>query len=149
MRLRTRLEYIGSLARVSGACQDSATQFFRRRPRLAERLLVVAEKLAGSCEGLTMTNYNKRIGQSQVQISSRSEDDVVGNSFGVCQELTEGIESLLGWRKRVRYKKTETHRKIIGSLDDAVGARQDFARSLPKGSVSWLGTYREITRRRP
>ncbi|RWW15279.1 hypothetical protein GW17_00020888 [Ensete ventricosum] len=52
MRLRTRLEYIGSLARVSGACQDSAREFFGRRPRLAERLLVVAEKLAGSCEGI-------------------------------------------------------------------------------------------------
>ncbi|RZS28637.1 hypothetical protein BHM03_00062266, partial [Ensete ventricosum] len=51
-------------------------------------------------------------GQSQVQTSRRSEDDAVGNSTGVRWEHVEGIGSLLGWRKRVRRKKIETHRKI-------------------------------------
>ncbi|RRT44112.1 hypothetical protein B296_00013593, partial [Ensete ventricosum] len=58
--------------------------------------------------------YNQRIDQSQVQALGRSEDDAVGNSLGVHQKLVEGIESLLGWRKRVHRKKTETRWKIIG-----------------------------------
>ncbi|RRT42201.1 hypothetical protein B296_00037742, partial [Ensete ventricosum] len=45
--------------------------------------------------------------------SGRSKDDTVGNLLEVRQELTEGIESLLGWHKRVRRKKTETCRKIV------------------------------------
>ncbi|RZS19171.1 hypothetical protein BHM03_00051532 [Ensete ventricosum] len=40
--------------------------------------------------------------------------DVVGNSPRVRRELTKGIGSLPGWRKGVRQKKIETHRKIIG-----------------------------------
>ncbi|RWW55206.1 hypothetical protein BHE74_00038169 [Ensete ventricosum] len=40
--------------------------------------------------------------------------DTVGNLPGVRRELAEGIGSLLGWRKGVRQKKTETRRKIIG-----------------------------------
>ncbi|RRT64919.1 hypothetical protein B296_00015066 [Ensete ventricosum] len=39
--------------------------------------------------------------------------DAVGNSLGVRRELAESIRSLLGWRKRVCQKKTETRRKII------------------------------------
>ncbi|RWW10908.1 hypothetical protein BHE74_00046159 [Ensete ventricosum] len=38
MQLGTRLECVGSLPRVSGACQDSAREFAERRPRLARRL---------------------------------------------------------------------------------------------------------------
>ncbi|RRT37799.1 hypothetical protein B296_00020610 [Ensete ventricosum] len=52
------------------------------------------------------------IGQSQVQASGRSEDDVVRKLLGVCRELTEGIGSLLRWRKGVYRKKTETNQKI-------------------------------------
>ncbi|RZS20457.1 hypothetical protein BHM03_00052976 [Ensete ventricosum] len=58
-------------------------------------------------------NYNKRFGQSQVQASGRSEDNAVGNSRGVHQELAEGIGRLPEWRKGVHQKKTETHRKIV------------------------------------
>ncbi|RWW16949.1 hypothetical protein BHE74_00023813 [Ensete ventricosum] len=43
----------------------------------------------------------------------QSEDDAVGNSLGVRQELAEGVGSLPGWRKGVRRKKTETRWKII------------------------------------
>ncbi|RRT52838.1 hypothetical protein B296_00020850 [Ensete ventricosum] len=52
MQLGTRLECVGSLPRVSGACQDSAREFAERRLRLARRLSGVAERLAGSWEGL-------------------------------------------------------------------------------------------------
>ncbi|RRT37750.1 hypothetical protein B296_00032988 [Ensete ventricosum] len=41
--------------------------------------------------------------------------DAVGNSLGVHWELVEGIGILPAWRKRVRQKKIETCRKIIGS----------------------------------
>ncbi|RWV78834.1 hypothetical protein GW17_00060132, partial [Ensete ventricosum] len=51
--------------------------------------------------------------------SGQSEDDAVGNSHGVRQELTEGIRSLSGWHKGVRWKKTETRRKIIGGSRNA------------------------------
>ncbi|RRT64548.1 hypothetical protein B296_00009029 [Ensete ventricosum] len=54
MRLETRQEYVGSSPRVSRACQDGAREFARRRPRLAEKLSGVAEKLVGSWDGLVM-----------------------------------------------------------------------------------------------
>ncbi|RWV83662.1 hypothetical protein BHE74_00043165 [Ensete ventricosum] len=44
----------------------------------------------------------------------RSEDDAIGNSLGVCRDLAEGITSLPGWHKGVRWKKNKTRRKIIG-----------------------------------
>ncbi|RZS17921.1 hypothetical protein BHM03_00050130 [Ensete ventricosum] len=56
-----------------------------------------------------------RIGQSQVQASGQGSNDAVGNSLEVHRELTDGIGSLPGWRKRVRRKKIETRRKIVGS----------------------------------
>ncbi|RWW30528.1 hypothetical protein GW17_00004884 [Ensete ventricosum] len=75
-----------------------------------------------------------RIGQSQVHALRRGSDDTVGNSPGVHWELTESIGSLPGWRKGVRQKKIETYRKIIeGRLDDAEGARREFARRFTKG----------------
>ncbi|RWW45337.1 hypothetical protein BHE74_00048830, partial [Ensete ventricosum] len=52
-------------------------------------------------------------GQGQVQASDRSEDDAVGNSLGVHQELAEGIGSLPKWQKGVHRKKTETRQKIV------------------------------------
>ncbi|RWW38459.1 hypothetical protein BHE74_00056310 [Ensete ventricosum] len=48
------------------------------------------------------------------QASDQSEDDAVGNSLGVRQELAKGIRSLPGLCKRVRRKKTEARKKIIG-----------------------------------
>ncbi|RWV80734.1 hypothetical protein GW17_00057942 [Ensete ventricosum] len=66
--------------------------------------------------------------------------DAFGNSPGVCQKLAEGIGSLPGWRKGVRQKKIETHRKIVeGSRkacrdsDDTVRSRQKFARRFVEG----------------
>ncbi|RWV81079.1 hypothetical protein GW17_00057536 [Ensete ventricosum] len=98
--------------------------------------------------------------------------DAITNSPGVRRELAEGIRSLPGWRKGVRQKKTETHRKIVeGSRkacrdynqmmgqdqawasgrgsDDVVGSHRSSLGDSPKGSGSSLGTRREITERRP
>ncbi|RRT61011.1 hypothetical protein B296_00001332 [Ensete ventricosum] len=50
MWLDTRLECIGSSPRVSGACQDGMREFAGRRPKLAERLSGVTERLAESWE---------------------------------------------------------------------------------------------------
>ncbi|RWV94078.1 hypothetical protein GW17_00043419, partial [Ensete ventricosum] len=55
----------------------------------------------------------------QVQASGRSEDYAVRKLLEVCRELVVGIESLSGWCKRVHWKKTETHRNIIGSSRNA------------------------------
>ncbi|RRT44200.1 hypothetical protein B296_00029958, partial [Ensete ventricosum] len=52
MRLGTLLERVGSSRKVSGACQDGAREFTRRRSRLVGRLSGVAERLAESWEGL-------------------------------------------------------------------------------------------------
>ncbi|RRT68101.1 hypothetical protein B296_00038624 [Ensete ventricosum] len=47
MQLETRLECVESLLRLSGACQDGAREFVRRRPRLTGRLSGIAQKLLG------------------------------------------------------------------------------------------------------
>ncbi|RWV99272.1 hypothetical protein BHE74_00017446 [Ensete ventricosum] len=52
MQLEIPLECVRSLPRVSGDCQDGAREFVGRRSRLVERLLRVAERVAGSWEGL-------------------------------------------------------------------------------------------------
>ncbi|RZS27188.1 hypothetical protein BHM03_00060619, partial [Ensete ventricosum] len=82
------------LARVLGIYQDGAREFARRRPRLARRLLGVAEKLA--------RNDGPR--------SSLS----IGPGFGRCSEIspkfamrfTEGIEKLAGKMPGDRREKT-------------------------------------------
>ncbi|RWV79997.1 hypothetical protein GW17_00058794 [Ensete ventricosum] len=60
MRLKTRLECIGSPPRVSGVCQDSTREFTGRRPRLARRLSGVAEKLAVSWKVGTRREFARR-----------------------------------------------------------------------------------------
>ncbi|RRT57754.1 hypothetical protein B296_00016490 [Ensete ventricosum] len=75
--------------------------------------------------------------------SGRSEDDAVGNSPGVCRELAEGLGSLLGWRKEVPRKKTETRREIVG------GSRKAYRETSPKVSGRSLGTRQEIVKGRP
>ncbi|RRT32514.1 hypothetical protein B296_00023646 [Ensete ventricosum] len=67
--------------------------------------------------------------------------NAVGNSSGVHQELAEGIGSLLGWRKGVRQKKTETYRKIVG--DD--GPRSSL--SIEPGFGRCSGILPEFARR--
>ncbi|RRT39597.1 hypothetical protein B296_00020539 [Ensete ventricosum] len=106
-------------------------------------------------------SYSQIIGQDQAWASGRGSDDAVGNSPGVRQELIEGIGSLLGWCKEVRWKKAETRQKIVEciqkglsgvlgqGLDDTVGARREFTRTLPKVSGRSLGTRREIARNTP
>ncbi|RWW52587.1 hypothetical protein BHE74_00040967 [Ensete ventricosum] len=47
MWLKTYQECVKSSSRVSGIRQDGTREFARRRPRLTERLLRVAEKFAG------------------------------------------------------------------------------------------------------
>ncbi|RWW07505.1 hypothetical protein BHE74_00024794 [Ensete ventricosum] len=50
------------------------------------------------------------------RVKSMHSVNAVRNSPGVHRELADGIGSLLGWRKGVHQKKTETHRKIVGGL---------------------------------
>ncbi|RWW40653.1 hypothetical protein BHE74_00053910 [Ensete ventricosum] len=63
--------------------------------------------------------------------------NAVGNLLGVRRELTEGIESLLGWRKGVRQKKTETHRKIIGGSRKAYRERLVDWQELGLDYLNW------------
>ncbi|RWW48796.1 hypothetical protein BHE74_00045100 [Ensete ventricosum] len=60
------------------------------------------------------------------------------------RKLVEGIRSLLGWRKRVHQKKTETHRKIVG------GSRKACREFLePKIKHTRKIGYVRFTRRQP
>ncbi|RZR75454.1 hypothetical protein BHM03_00058064 [Ensete ventricosum] len=81
--------------------------------------------------------------------------DVVGNSPGVCRKLTEGIGSLLGWRKGVHQKKIKTRQKIIGDSqkayrdlgikpgsDDAVRSHRKFARRFAEGIEKLAGNVK-------
>ncbi|RRT69235.1 hypothetical protein B296_00018928 [Ensete ventricosum] len=56
--------------------------------------------------------------------------DAFGNLLGVCRKLTEGIESLLGWRKGVRQKKTETRWKIIGVAEKLAKSRDGLVMDI-------------------
>ncbi|RWW15287.1 hypothetical protein GW17_00020882 [Ensete ventricosum] len=69
--------------------------------------------------------------------------DVVGNSPGVRRELTDGIESLPGWRKGVRHKKIETRRKIVGGSRKAY--RERFIDGIGKLAENMSGDYRKKT----
>ncbi|RWV83832.1 hypothetical protein GW17_00054507 [Ensete ventricosum] len=73
MRLGTRVECVGSLPRVSRACQDGVREFVGRRPRLAGRLSGAAEKLTGSWEGLDDVMGARRVfARTSLKISRRS-----------------------------------------------------------------------------
>ncbi|RWW21615.1 hypothetical protein BHE74_00024552 [Ensete ventricosum] len=90
-----------------------------------------------------------------------------------CVGSSSRVSRVPGWRNGVRWKKTETQRKIVGgsrkacrelerpdmdprsslgirlSLNDAVGARCEFARTSPKVSGRSLGTRWEIVGGKP
>ncbi|RWW06540.1 hypothetical protein GW17_00030124 [Ensete ventricosum] len=83
MLLGTGLEYIRSSSRVSGVCQDSAREFTGRRLRLTERLSRVAERLAGSWEGL-----DDMVGARWE--FARTSPKVSGRSLGTRREIAEG-----------------------------------------------------------
>ncbi|RWW55069.1 hypothetical protein BHE74_00038313 [Ensete ventricosum] len=108
MRLGTRLECVGSSPRVSGVCQDGAREFAGRRSRLVRRLSGVADRLAGSWEGL------------EVDVFGRCDE----SSPGVRQDFIEGIgkiaRNMLGDRQR------KTMRLTVG---DSGGCRIARVRS--------------------
>ncbi|RWV98618.1 hypothetical protein GW17_00038527 [Ensete ventricosum] len=95
MHLGTRQECVGSSPRVSRVCQDGAREFAKRRPRLDERLSMVAEKLAGND------------GPRQSQASGRVRTmrwDLVRSSLG---DSPKESGSSLGTRREIARKKTE------------------------------------------
>ncbi|RZS00941.1 hypothetical protein BHM03_00030724 [Ensete ventricosum] len=92
-----------------GKLTGNISEDHRKKTRRLTARIPEATRLAG------------RFGQSQVYASGRSLDDAVRNSPGVRRELIHGIESLPGWRKRVRWKKIETRQKIIRAVLSFVG----------------------------
>ncbi|RZR92383.1 hypothetical protein BHM03_00020686 [Ensete ventricosum] len=98
MRLGTRQECVGSLPWVSGACQDGAREFARRRSRLTEKLSGVVEKRVGSWEGLEVDIIHG----PRIKLRHRVKDwtmrrELVGSSLG---DLPKGLGSLLETRQR-------------------------------------------------
>ncbi|RZS18045.1 hypothetical protein BHM03_00050272 [Ensete ventricosum] len=94
MRLGTRQECIRSSWRVSGACQDGARKFARRRPRLARRLSGVnhdGEKVLQIIHG------------PRIKLRHRAKDwtmrwELVGSSLG---DSPKGSGSFLGTRRKI------------------------------------------------
>ncbi|RWW08047.1 hypothetical protein BHE74_00047215 [Ensete ventricosum] len=93
MQLGTHLECVGSLPRVSGACQDGAREFAGRRPRLTGRLSGVAERLVGSWEGFQVDLF-------------------------IPIDFTEGIEKIarntLGDRRRRTVRLAARNAEVVG-----------------------------------
>ncbi|RWW44286.1 hypothetical protein BHE74_00049963 [Ensete ventricosum] len=106
MQLGTRQECVESSSRVSEVCQDGTREFAKRRPRLTERLLGVAEKLTGS---LTMTGAMKLQPDNGPRSSLVIElglDDVVGPRWEFARRFAEGIGKLAGSTPGDHRKKT-------------------------------------------
>ncbi|RZR89973.1 hypothetical protein BHM03_00017791 [Ensete ventricosum] len=85
--------------------------------RLGTRLEYVgsSSRVSRVCQD-SAREYAKRL----LRVAERSfRNDAVGKSLGVLWEVAEGVGSLPRWRKGVRRKKTETHRKIIGGSQKA------------------------------
>ncbi|RWV81804.1 hypothetical protein GW17_00056747 [Ensete ventricosum] len=60
-------------------------------------------------------------------------------------EVHRGIRSLVGWRKGVRQKKTETHRKIVGGSRKACLER--FIEGIGKLAGNAKGDHQKDDRR--
>ncbi|RWV91485.1 hypothetical protein GW17_00046227 [Ensete ventricosum] len=86
MQLGARLECVRSSSRVSEACQDGTMEFAGRRPRLTGRLSRVAEKLAGSWEGIG-SGLNYAVGPRQE--FTRRFAEGIGKLVGTHQEIIE------------------------------------------------------------
>ncbi|RRT64967.1 hypothetical protein B296_00021408 [Ensete ventricosum] len=118
MRLGTRQECVKSLSRVSGACQDDAREFASRRPRLAGRLLRVAEKLIGRLTMIGAMKLQRDDGpRSSLGIKS-SSDDAVGSRHECARRFTEGIVKLAENMPGDRWKKTK---KLTARMLEATG----------------------------
>ncbi|RWW13401.1 hypothetical protein GW17_00022880 [Ensete ventricosum] len=81
--------------RVSGVYQDGAGEFARRRPRLAGRLLRIAEKLAGN----DRPRSNLSIGPGS--------DDAVGSRRRSLGDSPKGSRSSLGTRREITGRRPE------------------------------------------
>ncbi|RWW56573.1 hypothetical protein BHE74_00036698 [Ensete ventricosum] len=115
MRLGTRYECVGSSSSVSGVCQDSAREFVKRIPRLAERLSGVAEKLVGR------PRFAERLSEVAEKLAGSwdgLEMDVCGISPKFTRRFAEGIGKLAGNMPGDRQKKT---RRLIVRMLEAAG----------------------------
>ncbi|RRT58458.1 hypothetical protein B296_00039588 [Ensete ventricosum] len=108
---RKLAEGIGSLLGWrKGVRQDGAREFSKKRPRLAERLSGVAEKLARSRDD-DGPRYNIGIGPSS--------DDAVGSRRKFARRFAEGIGKLVGYAKDDHRKEDRrTYRKITGGCQN-------------------------------
>ncbi|RZR98122.1 hypothetical protein BHM03_00027433 [Ensete ventricosum] len=97
----------GSSLRVSGAGQDGAREFARRRSRLVGRSLRVVEKLAGSWEDF------------EVDVLGQGLEDAEGTRREFAKRFVEGIRKLArNMPGDHRWKDRETHRYRLWKLPD-------------------------------
>ncbi|RWV93987.1 hypothetical protein GW17_00043515 [Ensete ventricosum] len=73
------------------------------------------------------------------KVKSMYRVDAIGNSPGVHRKLIEGIGSLLGWRKGVYQKKTETRWKIVKGSRKAC---HEFVEGIGKLAGNTPGDHR-------
>ncbi|RWW55272.1 hypothetical protein BHE74_00038102 [Ensete ventricosum] len=109
---------LGDSLKGSGSSLGARREIIGRRPDdLSQECRSQRQVLVG-IRKVEETTFVK-IQTGKPLASGRSEDNAVGNSLRVCWELAEGIGSLPELRKRVRQKKTETRRKIVGGSRNA------------------------------
>ncbi|RWW37795.1 hypothetical protein BHE74_00057051 [Ensete ventricosum] len=68
--------------------------------------------------------------------------ECVGSSLRVSGACQDYAREFTGRRLRLVGRLSRVAERLVGSLDDAVGARQEFARTSPKVSERLLGTRR-------
>ncbi|RZS28555.1 hypothetical protein BHM03_00062162 [Ensete ventricosum] len=128
MRLGTRLEYVGSSLRVSGACHDCTREFTGRRPRLIERLSGVAKRLVGSLTAIEAIElWPNDVPRSSLGIKLGS-DDAVRPRYEFARRFAKGIGKLVGNTSGDHRKKTE------------------YSPQECRGLLDWLECFRRLTR---
>ncbi|RWW60117.1 hypothetical protein BHE74_00032906 [Ensete ventricosum] len=97
----------GSAARTPGYRRFTCRPWAVQQPKVP-RFLGMDSSIAQP-RWVSRCEPPQSLGDDGTPASCRSKDDTVGNSLGVLRELAEGIKNLLGSRKGVYRKKTETH----------------------------------------
>ncbi|RRT48128.1 hypothetical protein B296_00022792 [Ensete ventricosum] len=82
-----------------------------------------------------------------MQLGTRLE--CVGSSPRVSGACQDGGREFTGRRPRLAGRLSRVGERLVGSLGDAMGARQEFARTSSKVSGRSLGTRLEIAGGRP
>ncbi|RWV77939.1 hypothetical protein GW17_00061167 [Ensete ventricosum] len=78
-----------------------------------------------------------------------TRQECIGSSPRVLGACQDSVREFVRRRRRLTGRLSGVAEKLIGRLNDVVGAHRVFARTSPKVSRRSLGTHREIAGGRP